>query len=496
MRPRSPSKCLAKCPAERLAKHLVEPLSNICVLQNSGQWVVFEDMDKKLKVLLIVEQCNPEGSSVPLVGYNFYKEISQRAEVTLITHGRNQASLKRAHPDSDIVYLYESDWSRRYYIVADRLSRIKGKIIWPLRLTLAYPIYAEFNRQVYQQFAPAIEQGRYDIVHAITPMVPRYPVKVVDACDRTPFVLGPVNGGVPYPDGFKSVGRREFSGLNFLRSVGRFLIPGYQKTYQQADYILAGSSYTAGLIKRLFDLSDERVELFYENGLMPEFVKSLPTAQVSAQTAVPVPDHRPEQSPEQSLKRSSDHLLNLLFVGRLVPYKSADILIESLSKLPADILQRVQLTIVGDGSERDALERQVAALNLGRTVTFTGWVAQTETLQYYRQSDIFCFPSVREFGGAVVLEAMANGLPCIVVNNGGIGEYVTEKTGYKIEPISRSFVVQALAESIEHLATNPSLRQQMADSAVQRANAFTWDVKAERIVEIYKELLRDKITVP
>jgi len=445
-------------------------------LRLTKQWVVFEDMDKKLKVLLIVEQCNPEGSSVPLVGYNFYKEISQRAEVTLVTHGRNQASLKRAHPDSDIIYLYESDWSRRYYIVADRLSRIKGKIIWPLRLTLAYPIYAEFNRQVYQQFAPAIEQGRYDIVHAITPMVPRYPVKVVDACDRTPFILGPVNGGVPYPDGFKSVGRREFSGLNFLRSVGRFLIPGYQQTYQQADYILAGSSYTAGLIKRLFDLSDERVELFYENGLMPEFIKSSPTAQGSVQTTVPVPDHL------------SDPLLNLLFVGRLVPYKSADILIESLSKLPADILQRVRLTIVGDGSERGALERQVAALNLEQTVTFTGWVAQTETLQYYRQSDIFCFPSVREFGGAVVLEAMANGLPCIVVNNGGIGEYVTEQTGYKIEPISPLFVVQALAESIEQLAINPSLRQEMAENAIQRASAFTWDAKAARIVEIYRDL--------
>ncbi len=438
-------------------------------------------MDNKLKVLLIVEQCNPEGSSVPLVGYNFYREISQRAEVTLVTHGRNQASLKRSHPDSDIVYLFESEWNRRYYTVADRLSRIRGKIIWPLRLTLAYPIYAEFNRRVYQQFAPAIEQGHYDVVHAITPMVPRYPVKVASVCGKTPFVLGPVNGGVPYPDGFKAVGRREFSGLNFLRSVGRFVIPGYRETYQQADYILAGSSYTAGLIKRLFDLSDKRVELFYENGLMPEFVKSVSTAPGSVQTAEPQLNQ---------LAQPLDKPLNLLFVGRLVPYKSADILIESLSKLPANILQRVQLTIVGEGSERNALERQVSALGLTETVTFTGWVAQIETLQYYRQSDIFCFPSVREFGGAVVLEAMANGLPCIVVNNGGIGEYVTEKTGYKIEPISRPFVVQALAESIEQLAINPSLRQEMAKNAVQRASAFTWDAKAARILEIYETLTK------
>ncbi len=445
--------------------------------------------DRKLKVLLIIEQCNPEGSSVPLVGYNFYKEISLRAEVKLVTHGRNKASLDRAHPDSDIVYLFESDWSKRYYKVADRLSRIKGKIIWPLRLTLAYPIYAEFNHQVYQKFASAIKSGQHDIVHSITPIMPRYPVKVVEACDQTPFVLGPVNGGVPYPDGFKSVGRREFSGLNFLRSVGRFLIPGYRETYQQADYILAGSSYTAGLIKRLFNLKDERVELFYENGLMSEFVKRSATAHSSAEPAAIELSQQPEQPPNQQPDKQPDQRLNLLFVGRLVPYKGADILIESLSKLPADILQRVRLTIVGDGSERGALEHQVTALGLTETVMFTGWVVQIETLQYYRRSDIFCFPSVREFGGAVVLEAMANGLPCIVVNNGGIGEYVTEKTGFRIEPISRSFVVQALAESIERLAINSLLRQRMAENAVQRALTFTWDTKAERIVEIYEELL-------
>ena len=62
----------------------------------------------------------------------------------------------------------------------------------------------------------------------------------------------------------------------------------------------------------------------------------------------------------------------------------------------------------------------------------------------FSKSDIFCFPSIREFGGAVVLEAMACGLPCIVVNNGGIGEYVTDETGFKIEPISRDYIIKEL----------------------------------------------------
>ena len=74
------------------------------------------------------------------------------------------------------------------------------------------------------------------------------------------------------------------------------------------------------------------------------------------------------------------------------------------------------------------MENRVKKLNLGEIVSFAGWVNQQETLDYYRKADIFCFPSVREFGEAVVIEAMACGLPCIVANNGGIGEYVTTGT--------------------------------------------------------------------
>ena len=53
-------------------------------------------------------------------------------------------------------------------------------------------------------------------------------------------------------------------------------------------------------------------------------------------------------------------------------------------------------------------------------------VNQQETVDYYRKADIFCLPSAPEFGGAVVIETRACGLPCIVAENGGIGEYVTE----------------------------------------------------------------------
>ncbi len=429
--------------------------------------------NKKLKVLLIIEQCNPEWVSVPLVGYCFYENISRLVDTTLVTHERNRPALEKAHPDRDITYICESAFIKKYYSIAEKLSRLGERVIWPLYHTLTYPVYGEFNHQVYTKFKESILEGKYDIVHAMTPMMPRYPVEAIKACTHTPFILGPVNGGVPFPKGFQKVARQEFSDFNFLRSIGRFIIPGYRETYTKADYILAGSTYTLNLVKELFDIKNEKIELFYENGIGSSFLKN--EASVAERTTI------------------GSSVINLLFVGRLVPYKGADILIDAISRVKPSIRNNLRLTIVGDGSERKALEQLVEKHKLTAIIAFTGWVDQKDTLQYYSNSNIFCFPSIREFGGAVVLEAMANGLPCIVVNNGGIGEYVTEETGFRINPESREFVVRELTVCIEKLVTNPLLRKTMSIKAIQRVKEFTWSAKAEAIVRIYNKQLIHRV---
>ena len=146
-------------------------------------------------------------------------------------------------------------------MIVERLT-IQNRTNWPLANALAYPIYAEFDRKVYQQFQEPILRGDYDLVHALTPMIPRYPVKAVKACKQTPILLGSVNGGVPFPPGFQEVVRQEFGYLNFLRAVGRALVPGYVETYKKADKILAGSTSSINLLKKLFSLSGKRIELF------------------------------------------------------------------------------------------------------------------------------------------------------------------------------------------------------------------------------------------
>ena len=172
-----------------------------------------------------------------------------------------------------------------------------------------------------------------------------------------------MNGGLPFPPGCQETARQEFAQFNFLRAVGRALIPGYVETYKKADKVLAGSIYTLNLLKKLFAIPDRRIELFYENGISQDFLMSAKPA------------------------KEEGSQINLLFVGRLVPYKCADVVIESMGKLHPAMQSKIRLTIVGNGSERNNLENRVKDLNLAEIVTFAGWVDRSETLDYYRKAD-------------------------------------------------------------------------------------------------------------
>jgi hypothetical protein len=70
---------------------------------------------KRIKILLIVEQCNPDWASVPLEGYRYFHEISQLADVTLVTHERNQAALQKNQESAEIIYIKESKLSQNLW---------------------------------------------------------------------------------------------------------------------------------------------------------------------------------------------------------------------------------------------------------------------------------------------------------------------------------------------------------------------------------------------
>src|SRR5262249_44722262 len=104
-----------------------------------------------------------------------------------------------------------------------------------------------------------------------------------------------------------------------------------------------------------------------------------------------------------------------------------------------------------------------------------------------RKSHVFGFPSIRDFGGGAVLEAMAVGLVPVVLDYGGPGELVSPGTGFAVRLGPRDEIVRELRLVLERLAADPSLVRRLGRRARERVRrSFTWPVKASQVVEVYR----------
>lgn len=121
--------------------------------------------------------------------------------------------------------------------------------------------------------------------------------------------------------------------------------------------------------------------------------------------------------------------------GRIVPAKRLDIAVKACSELG------IPLTIIGDGPDIPRL-KQLA----GPSVTFTGFVSDTERENYIKQADLFVFPAKEDFGVATV-EALAAGLPVIAYKAGGALDYINQKNGRFFEEQTVESLVHALEQS-------------------------------------------------
>ena len=133
----------------------------------------------------------------------------------------------------------------------------------------------------------------------------------------------------------------------------------------------------------------------------------------------------------------------LLFVGRLVSVKGADVAIEALRPLRKTGVETT-LTVCGDGPEREALEQQVADAGLEEQVTFEGWTDPDALADQYRTAELLLVPSHYEPFGIVALEAIASGCPVVAARTGGLPEAVGD-CGLLVAPDDAG----ALADAVE-----------------------------------------------
>ncbi|MFN0156262.1 MAG: glycosyltransferase [Gaiella sp.] len=189
---------------------------------------------------------------------------------------------------------------------------------------------------------------------------------------------------------------------------------------------------------------------------------------------------RPDR--RDSARRSSlygDAELVLLSVGRVSAEKRLDVLLEAYRRLAS--IRQVVLAIVGDGPERQTLEREAPSGTL-----FLGELQGDELADAYANADVFCFPSTTDTFGQVLLEAGASGLPVVAAATGGALDLVRPgMTGVLVDPDDPV----RLAEALESLADAPALRRSLGKAGRDAALERTWERSFEQLREAHRALL-------
>ena len=145
---------------------------------------------------------------------------------------------------------------------------------------------------------------------------------------------------------------------------------------------------------------------------------------------------------------------------------------------------------MGDGPQMSELRNFIEREDLADGITLHGWVEHEQVNDILAECQIFAFPSVREFGGGVVLEAMAKGLVPIIVDYGGPAELVPDGTGVRIPLADATKIEQDLRSWLEEFQQNIGRLDSMRKAAQAYVyRHFTWEAKAAQILEIYHWVL-------
>ncbi|MBA4018917.1 MAG: glycosyl transferase [Pirellula sp.] len=167
----------------------------------------------------------------------------------------------------------------------------------------------------------------------------------------------------------------------------------------------------------------------------------------------------------------------LLTVSRLAPEKSVGLLAEMLQRVPG-----ARLAIVGDGPQREQLERMFPA---DRT-NFVGYMTGAELADAYAAADMFVFASETETMGNVVLEAMASGLPVVAPRAGGIPSLVREgETALLYQPGNAT----EAAGLVNSLLADDAQRLRISSAGRSQAEAWDWHRSAEKVREHYRRTI-------
>jgi glycosyltransferase involved in cell wall biosynthesis len=404
-----------------------------------------------MRIIIAADSASARFGGEAFIPLNYFRLLLARKEdVRLVVHARTKAELTELFPnDADRLYFVEDTILHKTLF---RFGRLLPRRLADATTGLLMHLSTQFaQRRIIRKLTKALQ---IDVVHVPIPVSPKMPSLMWGL--GAAVVIGPLNGGMDYPEAFRRErGKLSNLSLSFGRWLAHFanaLLPGSLR----ADVVVVANRRTREALPR--GVTGRIVE-FVENGV--------------------------DFSVWQKSSRSENGSIKFIFIGRLIDLKALDIVFDAMHRLDHQLL--LSLEVVGDGPMRESWQALVELRGLGSVVNFSGWLPQKACAERLRQSDVLVLPSLHDCGGAVVLEAMAMGLPVIATEWGGPADYLDETCGILVKPDSRQALVDGFAGAMLKLATSPQLRADLGEAGYRRAREnFDWERKIDQILEFYE----------
>ena len=192
-----------------------------------------------------------------------------------------------------------------------------------------------------------------------------------------------------------------------------------------------------------------------------------------------------------NFRKITEKDIDFIFIGRLIKLKQVDIIIDSFNRYTQKNNVNKNLFIIGDGSERVALEKSVSKYNLKNQITFTGY--QRNVNDFLKRSKFILLASSIEGLPAVLIEGMMNGCIPITTNVGDIGDIVSEENGFLIDyslNAEPEMLVERFVELFEKVMNiDTQILNQYSLNNIEKSKQFDYSVSSIKWVQCIKKTL-------
>ncbi|WP_160115054.1 glycosyltransferase family 4 protein [Bryocella elongata] len=461
-----------------------------------------------MKVLLMAYECSPYRGSEWAVGWGRLLEGARAAELHVITSESNFAALQRADSEGLLPA------GVRYYTPTPdaALRKMEQK---PALFAYNYTAYHHWQKLAFELARSLHATEKFDLVHQVNVCTFREPGYTWQL--DIPYLWGPVGGTQNFPFSFLSMLHPVEAIKEFMRAVSNECSLRFKgrvrAAARHAAMIIGANSTNQRDYERVFQRD---VGLLLETGL---------------RTVIEPDRSRFQSRVDDKRAGRSARPIKLLWSGEFQTRKALPILLRALARLEEEDV-RWELDILGNGPmwtswiaetgrlgllsmvrepvalapsagpgtppvlPEETLGRQARgqrqleqARAAGRNIVhFLGRLPFQEAVAKMNEAEVFCFTSLRDTSGNVVLEALAAGVPVVCFDHQGAADMVSDDSGVLLPVVSPSAAVTDWAATLRELVDDPEYLLELSEGTTEQARKFLWSTNGDRINEIYREL--------